>query len=142
MLAVYESIDLGLIAMLSGISPRQDEPPALDLLRGNHPVLCRDPINDETIYIYNAFGVHAIQLGAFLHKLALALRDDISNDGLQLCRICNEGMTSLQRETRHSLVQLPSTLTYRISVPISATKSRYLRTVHQRSLQLRHANRP
>ncbi|KAI0092598.1 hypothetical protein BDY19DRAFT_883645 [Irpex rosettiformis] len=81
MLAVYESIDLGLLSTLSQISPRDGEPPILELLRGNHPVLTRDPINDETIYVYHAFGVHAIQLGTLLQKLANALRDDVSNDG-------------------------------------------------------------
>ena len=81
MLAVYESIDLGLVSMLSKISARSGEAPILDLLHGNHAVFCRDPINDETVYVYHAFGVHAIQLGTLLQKLALALRDDISNDG-------------------------------------------------------------
>ncbi len=81
MLAVYESIDLGLISTLSQVSPRPGEPPILDLLRANHPVLSRDPINDETIYVYHAFGVHTIQLGALLQKLANALRDDVSNEG-------------------------------------------------------------
>ena len=81
MLAVYESIDLGIISMLSQVSPRDGEPPILELIRGNHPVLSRDPINDESIYVYHAFGVHAIQLGALLQKLANALRDDVSNDG-------------------------------------------------------------
>jgi nucleoporin NUP82 len=81
MLAVYESIDLGLVSMLSQVSAREGEPPTMSLIHGNYPVLSRDPINDETIYVYHAFGVHAIQLGGLLQKLAHALRDDSSTDG-------------------------------------------------------------
>ncbi|KAI0693564.1 hypothetical protein BC835DRAFT_1415823 [Cytidiella melzeri] len=81
MLAVYESIDLGIVSALSQVSSRKGEPPVLDLIHGNHPVLLRDPINDETIYVYHAFGVHVIELGSLLQKLANALRDDVSNEG-------------------------------------------------------------
>ncbi|PSR71800.1 hypothetical protein PHLCEN_2v12301 [Hermanssonia centrifuga] len=81
MLAVYETIDLGLISTLSKVTPARNEPPILDLLQGNHPVFLQDPIHDETIYVYHAFGVHALQLGTLLQNLAIALRDDISNDG-------------------------------------------------------------
>lgn len=81
MLAVYETIDLGLVTMLTEISPTLTDPKVLDLLRGNHPVFLQDPIHDETVYVYHAFGVHALQLGQLLQNLANALRDDISNDG-------------------------------------------------------------
>lgn len=81
MLAVYETIDLGLASALAKVSPAKGDPPILDLLKGNHPVFLQDPIHDETIYVYHAFGVHALELGPLLQNLANALRDDISNDG-------------------------------------------------------------
>ena len=74
MLAVYESIDLGLATMLAKAS-------VPDLLKANYPVFVQDPIHDESIYVYHAFGVHALQLGPVLQNLANALREDASNDG-------------------------------------------------------------
>ena len=79
MLAVYETIDLGIITNLKKVSSSSD-PPLLDLLEGNHPVFLRDPIQDETVYVYYAFGVHALQLGGVLQALGAALRDD-DNEG-------------------------------------------------------------
>lgn len=81
MLAVYETIDLGIVSSLSKISPTFTDPRILDLLLANHPVFLQDPIHDETVYVYHAFGVHALQLGQLLQNLANALRDDVSNDG-------------------------------------------------------------
>ncbi|KAF8211309.1 hypothetical protein K438DRAFT_1807092 [Mycena galopus ATCC 62051] len=74
MLAVYETIDLGLVAMLAG---------QLGLLQGNHPVFLADPIHDDTVYIYHAFGVHTLHLGPVLQSLAVALRED-DDDGTAL----------------------------------------------------------
>lgn len=74
MLSVYETIDLGIISTLSKAS-------SLDLLQGNHPVFLPDPIQDETVYVYHAFGVHVLQLGRLLRRLAAALRDDTNSDG-------------------------------------------------------------
>ncbi|KAJ6516069.1 hypothetical protein C8R45DRAFT_855821 [Mycena sanguinolenta] len=65
MLAVYETIDLGLVSMLAG---------QLGLLQGNHPVFLADPIHDDTVYVYHAFGVHTLHLGPLLQSLAIALR--------------------------------------------------------------------
>ncbi len=48
----------------------------LDLVQGNHPVFHLDPIHDDTVYVYHAFGVHALHLGALLKGLAIVLRDD------------------------------------------------------------------
>ena len=53
----------------------------LELLQGSHPAFLRDPIQDETVYVYHGFGVHALHLGALLQNLTAALRDDTSNDG-------------------------------------------------------------
>ncbi|KAH9965726.1 hypothetical protein BC827DRAFT_1179360 [Russula dissimulans] len=68
MLAVYETIDLGLIEALS-----TTQPPSLDLLQGNSPLLLPDPIHGDTIYVYHGFGVHAILLYKMLHTLSSAL---------------------------------------------------------------------
>ncbi|PBL02649.1 hypothetical protein ARMGADRAFT_1050264 [Armillaria gallica] len=69
MLAVYETIDLGLVSKLWSLSPE-----LLDLLQGNHPVFVVDPIHDDTIYVYHAFGVHALHLEPVLQSLTSALR--------------------------------------------------------------------
>ncbi|KAI0952617.1 hypothetical protein AcV7_008361 [Taiwanofungus camphoratus] len=79
MLAVYETIDLGIISTLSKVTVAKSEPPILELIQGNHPVFLLDPIHDETIYVYHAFGVHALQLGPMLRSLAVALRNDADN---------------------------------------------------------------
>ena len=80
MLAVYETIDLGLVSTLNGISPSNGTSP-LDLLQGNHPVFLQDPIHDDTIYVYHAFGVHALNIGPVLQSLTMALRADDDPDG-------------------------------------------------------------
>jgi nucleoporin NUP82 len=76
MLAVYESIDMGLVTTLSAT-----QPPALDLIAGNHPILYSDPVHDDTIYAYHAFGVHSLNLGPLLSSLGAAVRDDGSDLG-------------------------------------------------------------
>jgi nucleoporin NUP82 len=68
MLAVYETIDLGLIETLSTTYP-----PSLDLLRGNFPVFLPDPLRGDTAYVYHGFGVHAIHLHRVLRNLCSAL---------------------------------------------------------------------
>jgi nucleoporin NUP82 len=73
MLAVYETIDLGLINTLL-----TTQPPCLDLLQGNYPVFLPDPIHGDTVYVYHAFGVHAIHLYKMLRALSSALHS-ISN---------------------------------------------------------------
>lgn len=77
MLAVYESIDLGLLSTLSSYHP-----PLLDLLKANHLVFHADPIHDDTIYVYHAFGVHALHLNNMLRSLAIALRGDDEGNSL------------------------------------------------------------
>ncbi|KAF9247172.1 hypothetical protein BU15DRAFT_84718 [Melanogaster broomeanus] len=76
MLAVYETIDLGLISMLKSLSSSSSADTLLELLQANHPVLLADPIHDDTIYVYHAFGVHALEFGDLLQSLATALRAD------------------------------------------------------------------
>jgi nucleoporin NUP82 len=74
MLAVYETIDLGIITSLSRISYSVADPSSMDLLQGNHSVFHIDPIHDDTVYVYHAFGVHALYLGPILQTIAAALR--------------------------------------------------------------------
>lgn len=75
MLAVYESIDLGLVSSLKQLSQNPNEP-LLDLLQGNHPVFLPDPIHDNIVYVYHAFGVHILDISSVLENLAQALRID------------------------------------------------------------------
>ena len=80
MLAVYETIDLGLVSMLSQSSAS----PLLDLLQGNHLTFIPDPIHDDAVYVSHAFGVHTLVLGVVLQNLAAALREDDETDGTSL----------------------------------------------------------
>lgn len=89
MLAVYETIDLGLISMLKEISGPASRPSLLDLLQVNYPVFHVDPIHDETVYVYHAFGVHALHLGSMLQNLAAALRTE---DGEELADALQSGI--------------------------------------------------
>lgn len=75
MLATYESIDLGIVSTLKSASTSQRGQSLLELVQGNHPVFLADPIHDDTIYVYHAFGVHVLQLEPLLKGLAIALRD-------------------------------------------------------------------
>ncbi|KAI0750939.1 hypothetical protein C8Q80DRAFT_1335569 [Daedaleopsis nitida] len=75
MLATYESIDLGILSTL-----RKSSPSLLDLVKGNHPVFQLDPIHDDALYVYHAFGVHALHLGSLLKGLAILLRDGNESD--------------------------------------------------------------
>ncbi|KAJ3575167.1 hypothetical protein NP233_g1277 [Leucocoprinus birnbaumii] len=69
MLAVYETIDLGLLS-----AARSNN--CLKLLQANHSAFLLDPIHDDTLYVYHAFGVHALQIGPVLQHLAVALRGE------------------------------------------------------------------
>lgn len=70
MLAVYETIDLGIFSTINSITDG-----CLDLLQANHPVLLLDPIYDDILYVYHAFGVHALHIGSVLRHLGIALRE-------------------------------------------------------------------
>ncbi|PFH52525.1 hypothetical protein AMATHDRAFT_139457 [Amanita thiersii Skay4041] len=72
MLAVYENIDLGLVSLLK--QSYGDDTTSVELLQGNHVVFSQDPIHDDIIYVYHAFGVHSLHLGPVLSHLASALR--------------------------------------------------------------------
>jgi nucleoporin NUP82 len=76
MLAVYESIDLGLVSAMTQVSTAPGSKPLLDLLSANHPVFLLDPLHDDMIYVYHAFGAHALDISPVLKGLALALKED------------------------------------------------------------------
>ncbi len=82
MLAVYETIDLGLISTLQATTPAPQEPPILELLQGNHPVFLPDPIHYDIVFVSHAFGVHSIHLGPCLRKLLTALGANDSDEDL------------------------------------------------------------
>ncbi|KAF4619426.1 hypothetical protein D9613_005509 [Agrocybe pediades] len=82
MLAVYETIDLGLVEMLNQVTPESDGVPLLDLLNGNHPVFLLDPLHDDMLYLYHAFGVHALDISPVLQNLAASLREDGEDDAM------------------------------------------------------------
>lgn len=76
MLAVYESIDLGLVSAMVQVSTPPDSKPLLDLLSANHPTFLLDPLHDDMVYVYHAFGAHALDISPVLKGLASALDDD------------------------------------------------------------------
>ena len=92
MLAVYESINLGLLESLSQTS--SDGQSEISLLEGNHPVFLLDPIHDDTVYVYHAFGVHIVNFGPVLQHLANALKEEKE-----------ERLTSALGKKCHSLVR-------------------------------------
>jgi nucleoporin NUP82 len=89
MFAVYETIDLGIVSTLERSSGSSD-PSLLDLLQGNHPVFHADPIHDDTVYVYHAFGVHALYLGPMLQTLGAALRAEDDEEGTELMGALNK----------------------------------------------------
>lgn len=68
-LAVYESIDLGLAAELSSDNVARG-------LAANAPVLVRDPLYADTLYVQHALGAHCLLLGPWLDELSGALKAD------------------------------------------------------------------
>ncbi|KAF9535116.1 hypothetical protein CPB83DRAFT_781213 [Crepidotus variabilis] len=76
MLAVFESIDLGLIQQLKQVSTtQQTSNSVLDLLSANHPIFFLDPLHDDMVYVYHAFGVHGLDISPVLRGLSAALKD-------------------------------------------------------------------
>ena len=71
MFAVYETVDLGIVSMLNNV-----EASLLGILEGNHPVFVPDPIHGDSLYLYHAFGVQALNFRALLEGLAVALQDE------------------------------------------------------------------
>ncbi|KAG6890889.1 hypothetical protein C0995_000846 [Termitomyces sp. Mi166 len=97
MLAVYETIDLGLMSTLNKISLAPGQVPLSDLLQGNHPVFLLDPIHTETFYVYHAFGVHGLNIGPVLQSLASALHNDDDSGATSLhAALQNSAGTTVQ----------------------------------------------
>ncbi|KAJ7699929.1 hypothetical protein B0H17DRAFT_1157979 [Mycena rosella] len=126
MLAVYETIDLGLITILAG---------QLELLQGNYPVFLADPIHDDTVYVYHGFGVHTLNLRPLLQSLAVALKvgdDDGAALGAALQRSAGTSVTpilttfSVERKCSNPViaVAVPNDvyLTYSIFILTSAMR--------------------
>lgn len=84
MLAVYETVDLGLVTSLITLTVTPSGAPMLDLLQGNFPAFLVDSVHDDTVYVYHAFGVHALDLGPILRSLASALGADDEGADVQL----------------------------------------------------------
>ncbi|BGP22116.1 hypothetical protein JCM10295v2_000994 [Rhodotorula toruloides] len=72
-LAVYESIDLGLASELASSAVSSE-------LSLNAPVLVRDPLYPDTLYVQHKLGAHCLLLGTWLGELCEALRADAAKE--------------------------------------------------------------
>jgi len=91
MLAVYESIDLGLVASLKQVANSPGDSSLLALLQANHPVFLSDPIHSDVIYVYHAFGVHSLDLAPILTSLSQALRSGDDEDDSAVTSTLEQG---------------------------------------------------
>ncbi|KAJ8481252.1 hypothetical protein ONZ45_g15367 [Pleurotus djamor] len=96
MLAVYETIDLGLVSSLKSIDPLPGQPPTLDLLQANHPVFLQDPIHYDTVYIYHAFGVHSLRFASVLKSLFAALNASDEDDPAVASHLAESSLTEVR----------------------------------------------
>ncbi|KAF8974369.1 hypothetical protein BDZ97DRAFT_1900053 [Flammula alnicola] len=96
MLAVYETIDLGLITMLNQVTVDPTSTSLLELLHGNHPVFLLDPLHDDMVYVYHAFGVHALDISPVLQNLAAALREEDEDESVLQKALEKSTMTNVQ----------------------------------------------
>ncbi|KAL5530163.1 hypothetical protein ACEPAF_6420 [Sanghuangporus sanghuang] len=74
-ITTYETIDLGLLSQLVSASKVPDTV-LLDLIESNHVTFYPDPIYDDTIYAYHAFGAHALNFSATFQILASAMKEE------------------------------------------------------------------
>lgn len=74
-ITTYETIDLGIISQVlsSSKSPGSCLP---ELIERNHVTFYPDPIHDDTIYVYHAFGVHVINLNAVFQSMASTMEEE------------------------------------------------------------------
>lgn len=77
-LAVYETIDLGLVASLP-------ESQVEHVLSHNWTTIIKDPLYHDTLYVHHALGSHCLSLAKWLESLALATLplEDEDEDTLQ-----------------------------------------------------------
>lgn len=87
MLAVYESIDLGIVASINDATKAS-------LLQANHVAFLADPIHDDIVYVYHGFGVHVLNFNSVLQNFAVALKEE--EDGSLDEAIQNTGSTLVQ----------------------------------------------
>lgn len=93
-LVVYETLDLGLAAeLLNGPSslPREVVDDVLPL---NYPVITRDPLYADTLYVQHAFGAHCIGIGGWLDGLLESLKGGAEGEGEE------EEVRRVEREVR------------------------------------------
>lgn len=97
MLAVYETIDFGLVSTLNSLSTvPSNSTPLLDLLSYNHPTFVLDPLHDDTVYVYHAFGVHVLDVAPVLQSLTSALRTDDENESVLKAGLQKSVMSNVQ----------------------------------------------
>jgi nucleoporin NUP82 len=97
MLAVYETIDLGTVSLLKE-STSNASGSLLDLLQASYPMFHLDPIHNDIIYVYHAFGVHSLDLSGLVEPLADALQragEDNDNDASLVKTIEMSGSTAV-----------------------------------------------
>ena len=97
MLAVYETIDFGLVSTLNYLPTIPSNPTSLlDLLSNNHPTFLLDPLHDDTVYVYHDFGVHALDVAPVLQSLTSALRTDDEDESVLKEGLQQSVMSSVQ----------------------------------------------
>ena len=72
MFSVYETIDLGTLSQLEGMSDEAK----MEILEKNNVTFYPDPIHNDTIYAYHAFGVHVLNLSPIFQHLAAAIKEE------------------------------------------------------------------
>lgn len=95
-LAVYETIDLGLVAALGSAGPSitfEDE---------NFPTIFRDPLYSDTLYVHHALGAHCLLLSPWLDALSAIVGTSTQDDG-------EEVVEKLQSEVERVLRQQQAT---------------------------------
>ncbi|KAF9263555.1 hypothetical protein L218DRAFT_901764 [Marasmius fiardii PR-910] len=102
MLAVYESIDLGLVSLLTSLSSSKPNQSALELLQGNQPIIIPDPVHSDTLYVYHAFGVHALNLQPVLENLLPAEEDSNQNIRLSAKTVIQPVLSTFSVERKSS----------------------------------------
>jgi nucleoporin NUP82 len=96
MLATYESIDLGLVKGLNELTSNRDMTPLTELLQANHPIFLLDPLHDDRVYVYHAFGVHALDIAPVLENLSAALREENEDESVLKKALEKETMTNVR----------------------------------------------
>ena len=96
MLAVYETIDFGLVSTLNDLPTVPSTTPLLDLLSNNHPTFLLDPLHDDTVYVYHAFGVHVLDVAPVLQSLTSALRTDDEDESVLKAGLQQSVMSNVQ----------------------------------------------